>query len=107
MGESSTHSPVLFNKLAGTYLQTRKYHEAEVLLKQSLAFFPDFHTTLANMGELYFSNQEYNTARVYFEKAVRINPFNPFAHMRLIHVYDKLGLVREKELQTRQLNYID
>jgi len=56
---------------------------------------------------LYFSNQEYKTARVYFEKAVRINPFNPFAHMRLIHVYDKLGLVREKELQTRQLNYID
>ncbi len=107
MGESSAHSPVLFNKLAGTYLQTRKYHEAEVLLKQSLAFFPDFHTTLANMGELYFSNQEYKTARVYFEKAVRINPFNPFAHMRLIHVYDKLGLVREKELQTRQLNYID
>ena len=107
LGESSTHSPVLFNKLAGTYLQTRKYHEAEVLLKQSLAFFPDFHTTLANMGELYFSNQEYKTARVYFEKAVRINPFNPFAHMRLIHVYDKLGLVREKELQTRQLNYID
>ena len=107
LGESSTHSPVLFNKLAGTYLQTRKYHEAEVLLKQSLAFFPDFHTTLANMGELYFSNQEYKTARVYFEKAVRINPFNPFAHMRLIRVYDKLGLVREKELQARQFNYID
>ena len=107
LGESSTHSPVLFNKLAGTYLQTRKYHEAEVLLKQSLAFFPDFHTTLANMGELYFSNQEYKTARLYFEKAVRINPFNPFAHMRLIHVYDKLGLVREKELQARQLKYID
>jgi Tfp pilus assembly protein PilF len=59
------------------------------------------------MGELYFSNQEYETARVYFEKAVRINPFNPFAHMRLIRVYDKLGLVREKELQARQFNYID
>lgn len=107
MGESSAHSPVLFNKLAGTYLQTRKYDEAETLLKESLAFFPDFHTTLANMGELYFSNQEYETARVYFEKAVRINPFNPFAHMRLIRVYDKLGLVREKELQARQFNYID
>ena len=107
LDESSTHSPVLFNKLAGTYLQTHKYHEAEVLLKKSLAFFPDFHTTLTNMGELHFSNQKYEAARVYFEKAVHINPFNPFAHMRLIHVYDKLGLVREKDLQTRQFNYID
>ncbi len=104
---SPSHSPVLFNKLAGTYLQTLKYDEAEALLKESLEFFPDFHTTLTNMGELYFSNQEYETARGYFEKAVRINPFNPFVHMRLIHVYDKLGLAKKKELQTRQFSYID
>lgn len=107
LDESSSHSPVLFNKLAGTYLQTRKYHEAETLLKESLAFFPDFHTTLVNLGELYFSNKENETSRIYFEKALRINPFNPFVHMRLIHVYEKLGLTREKELQARQFNYID
>jgi tetratricopeptide (TPR) repeat protein len=107
VGESSSHSPVLFNKLAGTYLQTRKYNEAEDLLKKSLTFFPEFHTSLVNMGELYFSNREYEAARTYFEKAVRINPFNPFVHMRLIHVYDKLGLTREKELQAQQFSYID
>jgi tetratricopeptide (TPR) repeat protein len=107
LDESSAHSPVLFNKLAGTYLQTSKYQEAESLLKESLAFFPNFHTTLTNLGELHFSNHKYETARVYFEKAVHINPFNPFAHMRLIHVYDKLRLPQEKELQTRQFNYID
>ncbi len=105
--ELSTHSPVLSNKLAGTYLHTRKYDEAETLLKESLSFFPDFHTTLTNLGELYFTNQNYETARNYFEKAVHINPFNPFVHMRLIHVYDKLGLVKEKELQGRQFNYLD
>ncbi len=107
MGEASTHSPVLFNKLAGIYLKTHKYDEAEVLLKKSLAFFPDFYTTLENMGELYFSNHEYEAAQVYFEKAMHINPFNPFSHTRLIHVYDKLGLAKEKELQARQLNYIN
>lgn len=104
---SDSHSPVLFNKLAGTYLQTQKYNEAEDLLKKSLSFFPDFHTSLVNMGEVSFSNRDYETARVYFEKAVRINPFNPFVHMRLIHVYDKLGLDQEKELQARQFSYID
>ncbi len=107
LGESSSHSPVLSNKLAGTYLQTRKYQKAEDILKKSLSFFPNFHTSLANMGELYFSNREYETARIYFEKAVRINPFNSFVHVRLIHVYDKLGLAREKESQVLQLRYID
>jgi len=107
LSESSSHSPVLFNKLAGTYLQTKRYNEAESLLKESLEFFPNFHTSLANMGEVYFSNREYETAQVYFKKAVRINPFNPFVHMRLIHVYDKLGLTGEKELQARQFSYID
>ena len=107
MDQSSTHSPVLFNKLAGTYLQTQKYQEAETLLKKSLAFFPDFHTTLVNLGELYYSNQENETAQIYFEKALRINPFNPFAHIRLIHVYEKLGLNQEKQLQARQFKYID
>jgi tetratricopeptide (TPR) repeat protein len=104
---SAAHSPILFNKLAGTYLETQKYNEAESILKETLSFFPEFHTTLTAMGELYFSNQKYASAQVYFEKAVRINPFNPFAHMRLIHVYDKLGLEKEKEHQARQLSYID
>jgi tetratricopeptide (TPR) repeat protein len=107
LDESTTHSPVLFNKLAGSYLLTQKYQEAETLLKESLEFFPHFPTTLTNLGELYFSNEEYQTARVYFEKAVHINPFNPFVHMRLIHVYEKLELDNEKELQTRQFKYID
>ncbi len=107
LDESSSHSPILFNKLAGTYLQTRNYDQAENLLKESLEFFPDFHTSLVNMGELYFSNRDYEFARVYFEKAVRINPFNPFVHMRLINVYEKLGLTREKDLQARQFSYID
>ena len=107
LDESSTHSPVLFNKLARTYLQIQKYNEAENLLKESLGFFPDFHTSLANMGEVYYSNENYETAKVYFEKAIRINPFNSMLHMRLIHIYKKLGLTKEKELQARQFSYID
>lgn len=107
LDESSSHSPILFNKLAGTHLQSGNQEQAETLLKESLEFFPDFHTSLVNMGELKLLNREYELARVYFEKAVRINPFNPFAHIRLMNVYDKLGLTREKELQARQFSYID
>ncbi|MBT5028623.1 MAG: tetratricopeptide repeat protein [Nitrospina sp.] len=107
VGALPTHSPILFNKLAGIYLQTKNYDAAELALKNSLVLFPNFHTTLTNLGELFFINQNYAKARDYFERAIRINPFNPFVHMRLILVYDKLELAVEKKLQAKQFNYID
>ena len=105
--ESSTHSPILFNKLAGTYIQTRKYDEAELLLKESLEYYSDFHTTLANLGELYFVSERFDKAQKYLEKAVRINPFNPFIHTRLIELYDRMSMTEEKKLQTQLFSLID
>ncbi len=105
--ESTTHSPILFNKLAGTYIQTRKYDDAELLLKESLEYYSYFHTTLANLGELYFVSERYDAAKTYLEKAARINPFNPFIHVRLIELYDRMKLDKEKKLQTQQFSFID
>jgi tetratricopeptide (TPR) repeat protein len=105
--ESSTHSPILFNKLAGTYIQTGKYNEAELLLKESLEYYSHFHTTLANLGELYFVSERFDKAKKYLEKAVRINPFNPFIHTRLIELYDRMSMTEEKKLQTRLFSLID
>ena len=105
--ESSTHSPILFNKLAGTYIQTGKYDEAELLLKESLEYYSNFHTTLANLGELYFVSERFDKAQKYLEKAVRINPFNPFIHIRLIELYDRMSMTEEKKLQTRLFSLID
>jgi tetratricopeptide (TPR) repeat protein len=105
--ESPTHSPILFNKLANTYIQTRKYDEAESLLKESLEYYSNFHTTLANLGELYFVSERYDGARNYFEKAAKINPFNPFIHVRLIELYDRMKMPKEKKLQTQLFSLID
>ncbi len=105
--ESSTHSPILFNKLAGTYIQTGKYGEAELLLKESLEYYSHFHTTLANLGELYFVSERFDKAQKYLEKAVRINPFNPFIHTRLIELYDRMSMTEEKKLQTQLFSLID
>ena len=105
--ESSTHSPILFNKLAGTYIQTRKFDEAELLLKESLEYYSDFHTTLANLGELYFVSERFDKAKKYLEKAVRINPFNPFIHTRLIELYGRMSMTEEKKLQTQLFSLID
>ena len=105
--KSTAHSPILFNKLAGTYIQTKRYDEAELLLKESLEYYSDFHTTLNNLGEIYFISEQYDLAMKYLKKAARINPFNPFTHVRLIELYGRMKMDKEKKLQTQQLSLLD
>jgi tetratricopeptide (TPR) repeat protein len=93
--------------LAKTHFIIKEFDKAEILLKKSLGHYPMFHTTLASMGELYFSTDDMKRSRDYYERAVRVNPFNPFAHIRLMAVYEKLGLTEEKELQAELFGYID
>ena len=107
VNQSETFSPILHNKLAKTHFIIKEFDKAEILLKKSLGHYPMFHTTLASMGELYFSTDDMKRSRDYYERAVRINPFNPFAHIRLMAVYEKLGLTEEKELQAELFGYID
>ncbi|CAI2718046.1 tetratricopeptide repeat protein [Nitrospina watsonii] len=91
ISESDTLSPVLYNKLADTYMITRKYDESETLLRQSLEYYPQFPSTLTNLGEVAFLRKDYEAAREYYQRAERINPFNPQVHQRLIRIYAALG----------------
>jgi tetratricopeptide (TPR) repeat protein len=100
-------SPVLHNKLAQTFMLKKEYEKAEPLLKENLKYYPSFHTTLVNLGELHFQKDAKEKSRVYFEKAFKINPFNPFVHSRLISIYKTLGLDKEKELQVRLFRYLE
>lgn len=105
--ESDAQSPILYNKLAGTFLVLKNYEQAESHLKKSLEHYPHFHTSLVNLGELYFETGRLTEAREYFERAVRVNPFNPFVHLRLISIYGSSNLKEEKKLQEKLLSYID
>ena len=100
-------SPVLHNKLAQTFMLSKDYEKAEPILKENLKYYPSFHTTLVNLGELHFQKDAKEKSREYFEKAFKINPFNPFVHSRLISVYKSLGLEKEKELQVRLFRYLE
>ena len=46
-------------------------------------------------------------SREFYERAIRVNPFNPFVHMRLMTIHQKLGQNKEKELQAKLFGYID
>ncbi len=94
-------SPILHNKLAGTLIMTKEYSKAETFLNESLKYYPQFHTTLTNLGEVHLLKGNHETAADYFEKAIRVNPFNPFVHQRLITIRSKLGQKNREKLQVR------
>jgi len=105
--QSKVFSPILHNKLAKAHLITKEYNKAEVILNRSLNYYPMFHSTLATMGELYFDTGDTKRSRDFYERAIQVNPFNPFVHMRLMTIYQKLEWKKEKELQTKLFGYID
>ncbi len=104
--ESKTLSPVLNNKLAGTYLLQKDYAKSEALLRKSLDYYPQFATTLTHLGELFYMKKDYAAAEEFFQKAMRINPFNPLVHSRLINIYAALGQTKNKEQQGLLYSYI-
>ena len=59
------------------------------------------------MGELNFDIGNMIKSREFYEKAIRVNPFNPFVHMRLMAIHQKLGQNKEKESQAKLFGYID
>ena len=105
--QSKTFSPILHNKLAKTHIITKDYDKAKVILSRSLNYYPMFHSTLTNMGELYFDMGDIEKSLNFYERAVQINPFNPFVHIRLMTIYKKLKLVKKKELQAKLFEYIN
>ena len=104
--ESRTLSPVLYNKLAATYLINKQDRKAETLLKESLRYYPMFHTTLTHLGEVYFMRKDYPKAERFYRQAEKINPFNPMVHARLITLYSAQGKTWEKENQVRLYSHI-
>lgn len=104
--ESKMLSPIIYNKLAGTYILSRKYRKAEELLRTSLRYYPQFTTTLTHLGELYYEQKDYKTAEHFFQQALRINPFHPLVHTRLINIYAALGQMQKQKRQTKLFSYI-
>ena len=104
--ESKMLSPILYNKLAGTYLLQKDYAKSEALLRKSLNYYPHFTTTLTHLGELYYMKKDYAAAEEFFQKAIRINPFNPLVHTRLINIYATLRQTKKKEQQGLLYSYI-
>ena len=106
MAESKTLSPILHNKLAGTYMLHKEFDKAETLLIESLQYYPMFATTLTNLGEVHYLQKNYQAASIFYQRAERINPFHPGVHARLIQIYSAMGQEKEKDRQGKLYSYI-
>jgi len=106
LAESTTLSPILHNKLAGTYMLHKQFDKAEALLIESLQYYPMFTTTLTNLGEVHYLQKNYQAAEIFYKKAERINPFHPGVHARLIQIYSAQGREKEKEHQGQLYSFI-
>ena len=104
--ESKILSPVLYNKLAATYMTRKQYGRAEVLLQKSLKYYPMFPTTLTHLGEIQFLRKNFKSSEDYYRRAERLNPFNPMVHLRLIHIYEAQGQTAQKEMQEKLYDLI-
>lgn len=105
--ESKIISPILYNKLAAAYLLRKQFGKAETLLKENIKLYPSFTTTEVNLGELYYLKGDLKTSLLHYELAVRLNPFNPYVHARLIDILEKLNMEEEKDLQARLFSQIE
>jgi tetratricopeptide (TPR) repeat protein len=105
--ESKSISPILNNKLATTYLLRKIFDKAESLLIKNVNSYPYFATTEVNLGELYYLKGSFDNSLKHYQRAVHLNPFNPYVHARLIDIMDKLDKDEEKDLQVRLFSHIE
>jgi tetratricopeptide (TPR) repeat protein len=65
--------PCAHNGLAGVYLFTKRYTEAEEQYKKAIFLDPNFYTSYANLGILYKTMGRYDEAEQSFQKSINID----------------------------------
>lgn len=63
-----------YDFMAQAYLKIERIEEAEKTYKEAIRLFPTVDSFRLKLGNLYYSQQEYNEAEAEFLKAVRLNP---------------------------------
>lgn len=71
------------NALGYNYLITRKFKEAEEVFKLNLETYPSDATSYARLARTMFVKGDMKKARVYYEKALEINPSSKFLKRKL------------------------
>lgn len=80
----------LSSSISYYYTQARQYNSAVKFMKQALEIFPDNPVLNNDLGALYVNTDSLDSAKIYFEKAVDLDPDNISFHKNLNLVLNKL-----------------
>jgi len=82
------HSPLIWNYQGNLFLLQKDWKQAEQAYHKVLAARPDFVPVYNNLGvHALLSKKDAKTAQSWFEKAIKLNPLDPWAHFNLGKMY--------------------
>jgi tetratricopeptide (TPR) repeat protein len=86
---------LVYWRLGDAYMRLQRYEEAEQALKQSLWLNDAFTGGYLLLGQVELQKNESNLARGFLERAVKLDPQNPYGHYFLGRAYQKLGMLEQ------------
>lgn len=75
--------------LGSAYMRARLYDQAEEECRKALNLYPDYPDALSELGLIQYIWENYEESRNLFEKTVRLNPQDEYAHRYLGDIYRK------------------
>lgn len=96
-------SPVVAAKLAAAYNALERWADAIAALTPVLKGEPDYVLIWLHLGKARLQTGDAQGAAEAFESAIRLNPFDPDAHVGLAGAYEKLGRAADAARERAQV----
>jgi len=100
------HSPALANKQARALRSLGRPEDAMVVLRGSVALYPEYTPTVALLCDVSAVAGEDGAALDACSRSVGLNPFDPTVHRRLAELHDRAGRTADAELERRVLQVL-
>jgi tetratricopeptide (TPR) repeat protein len=94
-------APFVLNKLSRVLLTIQRPQEAVPHLLHALEVYPDYSSSQTTLGDAYRLLGEMELARLHYEQAIQINPFDPLPHQYLAEGYLQTGDTVAAEREAR------
>jgi len=92
--EKEFFNPVVLKRIAKVYFLTKKYKEAEEILKKCISANPNFVGGYEMLFKLYYEQSRYSEALEVFKQILEVNPFNYEARRIAAEIYSDLGKIK-------------
>jgi tetratricopeptide (TPR) repeat protein len=100
-------SPIIATKLGQAYNQIGEFEKTSQEMQEVLRYYPQEGLAFRLLGDAQLGQKKYKEAGLNFERALHINPFNPFLYHSLHQVQKKLGHKDKAQQAKRSLEILN